>query len=96
MKAQLVGRSILFWLAFSLLAGCQVKKTQEGKIELPKFQVQKTQDGQVQLPKFAIEPPKIQIQKTPQTVTVPTVKQEKRTVDIPTGIQVKPAGNPHQ
>lgn len=96
MKEQLVGRGILFLLALPLLAGCQVKKTQEGKIELPKFQVQKTQDGQVQLPKFAIEPPRIQIQKTPQTVTVPTVKQEKRTVDIPTGIQVKPAGSPQQ
>jgi hypothetical protein len=73
------------------LSACEVKKTQEGKIDLPKYEVQKTQEGHVQLPKFAIETPKIEIQKKQQTVTVPTVNKEQRTIDIPTGIQVKPA-----
>ena len=29
------------------LTGCEVKKTQEGHVDLPKYQVEKTQEGSV-------------------------------------------------
>jgi hypothetical protein len=50
-------------------AGCQVNKTQEGK--LPKVAV-KTTDGQ--LPAYNVQGPDVQIGSKNETIKVPTVK----------------------
>lgn len=50
-------------------AGCQVNKTQEGK--MPKVEV-KTSDGQ--LPEYNVEGPKVEVGSKNETVQVPTVK----------------------
>ena len=50
-------------------AGCQVNKTQEGK--LPDVQV-KTTDGQ--LPHYNVEGPDVKVDSKTETVKVPTIK----------------------
>ena len=41
------------------LAGCDVKKTQEGSVTTPKFE--KTREGDVTLPKYEVTPPKVEV-----------------------------------
>ncbi len=43
------------------LVGCDVHKTQEGKVDLPKYEVSKTQEGNVQLPKYDVDAPKVDV-----------------------------------
>ena len=66
------------------LTGCDVKKTQEGKVDLPKYEVSKTQDGNVQLPKYDVEAPKVDVTTEKKEVNVPKVgvytEKEKLTV----------------
>lgn len=68
------------------LAGCEVQKTQEGK--LPDVEVK---DGQV--PKYDVIPPDVNVTSDPATVKVPTgvdVKTEEKTIDVPK-VEVTPA-----
>jgi len=72
------------------LVGCDVDKTQEGNVEVPKYEVQKTQEGSVQLPKYDVTAPEVDV-KTKQTeVTVPKVTTEKETISVP-DVDVKTA-----
>lgn len=67
-------------------AGCEVQKTQEGK--LPEVEVK---DGQI--PKYDVIPPDVKVTTDPATVKVPTdvdVKTEEKTVDVPK-VEVTPA-----
>ncbi|HET9767391.1 MAG TPA: hypothetical protein VFS60_11125 [Thermoanaerobaculia bacterium] len=73
------------------LAGCTVKKTEEG--ELPKVEGGK-------LPEYDVQPAEIQVSSTPVEVTVPDVdvSTEKKTVEVP-HVEVKsptpaPAASP--
>ena len=66
------------------LSACDVKKTQEGSVNLPKYDVKKTQEGDVTVPKYDVTGPDVKVGTKEETVKVPTVKTEEKTVDVPT------------
>ena len=70
------------------LTACDVNKTQEGNVTVPKYE--KTQSGDVTLPKYDVKTPDVNVGTTEKTVTVPTVKTEEKTVTVPT-VTVTPA-----
>ena len=70
------------------LAGCDVKKTQEGNVTLPKYEVEKKKEGDVTLPKYDVTAPEVKVGTKEAEVTVPKVTTEKETVKVPT-IDVK-------
>lgn len=72
------------------LAACDVDKTQEGNVSMPKYEVEKTQEGNVTAPKYEVTPPDVQVSKEERTVEVPTVKTEEKTIEVPK-VDVKPA-----
>jgi predicted RecA/RadA family phage recombinase len=72
------------------LYGCDVKKTKEGSVTLPKYEVEKTQSGQVTVPKYEVTTPDVQVSKSEQTVVVPKVTTEEKTVEVPK-VTVTPA-----
>jgi hypothetical protein len=65
------------------LAACDVKKTQEGNVSVPKYDVKKTQEGNVTMPKYDVKGPDVQVTKEEKTVNVPTVKTEEKTITVP-------------
>jgi predicted RecA/RadA family phage recombinase len=65
------------------LAGCDVKKTEEGSVSVPKYEVQKTQEGGVNLPKYDVTAPEVNVTKKEVEVAVPKVTTEKETVSVP-------------
>ena len=66
------------------LSACDVRKTQEGKVDAPKYEVTKKQDGDVQLPKYDVTAPDVKVGSKEATVKVPTVKTEEKKVEVPT------------
>ena len=66
------------------LSGCDVKKTQEGNVTVPKYEVEKKQSGDVTLPKYDVTTPDVKVGTTEKSVTVPTVKTEEKKIDVPT------------
>ena len=67
-----------FAIAFAVvgvlsLSACDVKKTQEGNITVPKVEVTKTKEGDITLPKYDVKTPDVSVGTTEKTVTVPTV-----------------------
>ncbi|HEY8048594.1 MAG TPA: hypothetical protein VIE63_05425 [Ramlibacter sp.] len=77
------------------LSACDVKKTQEGHVQAPKYEVEKKQSADVQLPKYDVTTPDVKIGKKEETVTVPKVETEKKTIGMPT-IDVKTAKEKEQ
>jgi len=77
------------------LSACDVKKTQEGHVQAPKYEVEKTQQGSVQLPKYDVTTPDVQVGSKDATVTVPKVETEKKTIQVPT-VGVKTAKEKEQ
>ena len=65
------------------LTACDVKKTQEGNVTVPKYEVEKTQQGDVTLPKYDVTAPSVNVTTKDATVTVPTIKAEEKTIEIP-------------
>lgn len=65
------------------LTACDVKKTQEGNITVPKYEVEKTQEGNVTLPKYDVTAPSVNVTTTEKTITVPTIKAEEKTIELP-------------
>ena len=65
------------------LTACDVKKTQEGNVTVPKFEVNKTKEGDVTLPKFEVTPPTVNVTTTEKTITVPVVKTEEKSIELP-------------
>ena len=65
------------------LTACDVKKTQEGSVTVPKFEVNKTQEGNVTLPKYDVTAPSVSVTTTDKTITVPVVKTEEKTLELP-------------
>lgn len=63
------------------LSACDVKKTQEGNVNLPKYDVQKTEQGSAQLPKYDVKGPDVNVSTEKKTIEVPkvtvTTPQEK-------------------
>ena len=72
------------------LSGCDVKKTQEGSVTVPKVEVTKTQEGNVTLPKYEVTPPDVKIGTTEKIVSVPTLKTEEKKIEVPT-VKITPA-----
>jgi hypothetical protein len=72
------------------LTGCDVKKTQEGNVTVPKYEVEKKQAGDVTLPKYDVTTPDVKVGSTEKTITVPTVKTEEKKIEVPT-VTVTPA-----
>jgi uncharacterized lipoprotein len=72
------------------LSGCDVKKTQEGSVTLPKYDVKKEQSGQVTMPKYDVTTPDVQVGSAEKNVRVPKVTTEEKKIDVPT-ITVTPA-----
>jgi uncharacterized lipoprotein len=72
------------------LAGCDVKKTQEGNVTVPKYDVEKKQSGDVTMPKYEVTPPDVKVGSTEKSVTVPKVTTEEKKIEVPT-VQVTPA-----
>ncbi|WP_295856798.1 hypothetical protein [uncultured Xylophilus sp.] len=70
-------------IAVAMLSGCDVKKTAEGNVTLPKYEVEKKQAGDITLPKYDVTPPSVAVTTTEKTVTVPTVKTEEKVVEVP-------------
>ena len=66
------------------LAGCDVKKTQSGDVTVPKYEVNKTQEGSVTPPKYEVTGPDVKVGSAEKQVTVPTVKTEQRSINVPT------------
>lgn len=73
------------------LTACDVDKTREGNVTLPKYKVSKTQEGDVTTPRYDVKTPDVTVSKEERSVDVPTVKTEKRTVEVPK-VDVTPAG----
>ena len=65
------------------LAACDVKKTQEGNVTLPKFEVEKTKEGNVTMPKYDVTAPDVKVTTTEKSVTVPTIKAEEKSITLP-------------
>ena len=65
------------------LTGCDVKKTQEGNVTVPKYEVQKKAEGDVTLPKYDVTTPDVKVGTKDATVTVPKVETEKKTIQVP-------------
>ena len=72
------------------LTGCDVKKTQEGNVTVPKYEVEKKQSGDVTLPKYEVTPPNVSVTTTEKTVNVPTLKTEEKKIEVPS-VKITPA-----
>lgn len=74
------------------LTACDVNKTREGNVTVPKYEVEKTQQGNVTLPKYDVTPPDVKVGTAEATVKVPKVdvKTEEKKVTVPT-VKVTPA-----
>ncbi len=69
-----------------VVVGCDVEKTKEGNVTLPKFE--QTQKGDVTLPKYDVTAPSVVVGTTEKKVEVPVVTTETKTIDVPVvGIQ---------
>ena len=66
------------------LTACDVKKTQEGNVDVPKYEVEKTKSGEVTVPKYEVTTPDVKVGSAEKSITVPTVKTEERTINVPT------------
>jgi hypothetical protein len=65
------------------LAGCDVKKTQEGNVTVPKYEVSKTKEGDVTLPKYDVTTPDVKVGSAEKEITVPKVTTEKKDITVP-------------
>ncbi|WBY00368.1 hypothetical protein PE066_12885 [Ramlibacter tataouinensis] len=75
------------------LAACDVQKTDEGHVALPKYEVTKTQEGRVDLPNYNVKTPDVEVGTTRKQVTVPDVDvhAEKKTIEVPKVTVTPPA-----
>ncbi len=65
------------------LSACDVKKTQEGNVTVPKYEVEKKASGDVTLPKYDVTTPDVKVGTTEKTITVPKVTTEEKKVELP-------------
>jgi len=72
------------------LAGCDVEKTREGNVSMPKYEVEKKASGDVTLPKYEVTTPDVKVGSAEATITVPKVTTEEKKIEVPT-VQITPA-----
>lgn len=87
LKTALVTASVVAALG---LSGCDVRKTQEGNVTVPKYEVEKTKQGDVTLPKYDVTAPTVSVGSTTATVAVPKIETEQKKIEVPT-VTVTPA-----
>lgn len=86
MRKSIITLSSIALASTFLLAGCDVEKTQEGNVTLPKYE--KTQEGSVTMPKYDVTAPSVVVGTTEKQVEVPTVTTETKTITVPViGVQ---------
>ena len=56
------------------LSACDVKKTQEGNVTMPKYEVEKKQSGDVTLPKYDVKTPDVNVTTEKKVIEVPKVE----------------------
>lgn len=56
------------------LVACDVDKTQEGNLDLPKYEVEQTRQGQASLPRYDVDGPDVNVRTEQRTVEVPRVE----------------------
>ena len=61
-------------IGLATLAACDVKKTQEGNVTMPKYEVEKTQSGDVTLPKYDVKTPDVNVTTEKKVIEVPKVE----------------------
>lgn len=92
MPRQILITLLLPALALGLTA-CEVKKTQEGQVSVPKYKVEQTKEGSITPPKYEVKPADVNVGVKKKSVEVPSdvqVQTKKETVDVPT-VSVTPA-----
>jgi hypothetical protein len=74
------------------LVGCDVRKTQEGNVDVPKYDVSKTKDGDVTLPKYDVTAPQVDVTTTQKDVKVPDINVDTKeaTITVPK-VEITPA-----
>jgi hypothetical protein len=79
------------------LAGCDVKKIQEGNAGPQKSEAEKKQSGDATGPKYEVTSPDVKVGSTEKTVKVPkiTITTEEKKVQVPT-IEVRTAKEKEQ
>jgi predicted small lipoprotein YifL len=70
---KLIARGIVA-ASLATLTACDVKKTQEGNVTLPKYEVEKTQSGDVTLPKYDVKTPDVNVTTEKKVIEVPKVE----------------------
>jgi hypothetical protein len=88
-KASLILAGVFAASSFALV-GCDVQKTQEGNVSLPKYDVEKKAEGDVTLPKYDVTTPDVKVSSVEKQIEVPKVTTEKETVTLPK-VEVTPA-----
>lgn len=81
----------LVTLAAIGLVACDVEKTREGNVTVPKYEVKKTQEGDVTLPKVDVDAPSVNVTSKEKVIEVPKIEKKEKTVVVPS-IDVVPAG----
>jgi hypothetical protein len=83
-NARTIAAGLVATAAALTLAGCDVDKTREGDVTVPKYEVEKTQSGNVTLPKYDVTLPDVNVSKKETEITVPKVTTEEKTITVPT------------
>lgn len=72
------------------LSACDVRKTQEGNVSVPKYEVEKKASGDVTLPKYDVTTPDVKVGSTEKSITVPKIESQEKKIEVPT-VTVTPA-----
>lgn len=72
------------------LSACDVDKTKEGNVTVPKYELEKKQAGNVTTPEYNVKTPDVAVTKEEKTVDVPTIEKQEKKVDVPK-VEVTPA-----
>jgi hypothetical protein len=79
-------------MSFSVLglSACDVEKTQEGNVTVPKYEVEKKQAGNVTAPNYDVKTPDVAVTTQEKRVEVPTIETKEKTVEVP-NVEITPA-----
>lgn len=72
------------------LSACDVDKTKEGNVTVPKYELEQKQAGNVTAPEYNVKTPDVTVTKEEKTVEVPTIQKEEKKVEVP-NVDVTPA-----
>ena len=72
------------------LSACDVEKTKEGNVTVPKYELEQKQAGNVTAPEYNVKTPDVTVSKEEKTVEVPTIEKEEKKVEVP-NVDVTPA-----